>query len=169
MGLFNYMKLKLSGTLAEIRAMLRSLCGCQPQPPKPQPRPFLFVLTLGEDEKLKEPMEVTLSKPIKPGFRRPFTVKADEELDVRPDSNFVGVEVVEGDSTVTLTETNKTGASGFINGDGSLGRKVIRLVADGHIGDGDVAVTLDIIFEVAHPDATILGFTEGAADEPIPT
>ena len=44
----------------------------------------LFVFATGHDERIpKEPpdMEVTLSKPIKPGFRRAFTVSTDEAID----------------------------------------------------------------------------------------
>ncbi len=111
-----------------------------------------------------------LSKPIKPGFRRPFTITPDEAVDKRDDGSFVKVTVLAGDSTVTLDTANSTETSikGWLNGDGATGDKSVQFEADGHVGEGDQPVTLTVDFAVAHPDATVLGFSEGA-DEPIPT
>lgn len=110
-----------------------------------------------------------LTKPLKPGFRRPFTITPDEPVDVNDSGTFVKVENVAGDSTVTIDPTSTaTSIKGWINGDGATGDKAVRFVADGHLGDGDQPVSLDVEFTVANPDATILGFSEGAADELIP-
>lgn len=110
-----------------------------------------------------------LEKPIKPGFRRPFTITPDEPVDRMDNGQFITVEVLSGDSTVTIDPSSTaTSIKGFLNGDGSIGDKAVRFTADGHIGDGVVSVTLDIEYTVTTPDATVLGFTEGT-DEPIPT
>lgn len=129
----------------------------------------LWLITFGPDESMKGHMLVTLVKPIKPGFRRPFTLTPDEPIDIRSDGGYLGVEVVEGDSTITLKDQSATQVTGWVNGDGSVGTKLIRLKADGHIGTGEVEVTVDIAYEVAHPDATVLDFKESVTDEPIPT
>jgi hypothetical protein len=133
----------------------------------------LFVFATGHDERIpKEPpdMEVTLSKPIKPGFRRAFTVSTDEAIDKQADGTYAKSETLDGDSTapVVLPESTDKLLTGWIYGDGSLGKKKGRITVDGHVGEGDVSITLDISYEVASPDATeFQNFTEGA-DEPIP-
>jgi hypothetical protein len=110
-----------------------------------------------------------LAKPIKPGFRRPFTITPDEPVDINDSGTFVKVEVVAGDSTVTIDPTSTaTSIKGWLNGDGATGAKFVRFTADGHLGEGDQPVSLDVEYTVANPDATVLGFAEGA-DEPIPT
>lgn len=112
---------------------------------------------------------VNLTKPLKPGFRRPISLAADEELDVRGDGSFAAVEVVEGDSTASIKpDSTKTQINAFLNGDGALGDKVIRIKADGHIGDGEAEISVDIGFTVAHPDATAFGTPQEGVDEPIP-
>lgn len=110
-----------------------------------------------------------LTKPIKPGFRRPFTITPDEPVDAQADGSFYRVETIAGDSTVTIDPTSTaTSLKGYLNGDGATGEKAIRIVADGHVGDGEVAVSLDVEFTVNTPDATSLAaFVEGT-DEPIP-
>lgn len=109
-----------------------------------------------------------LQKPIKPGFRRPFTITPDEPVDINDSGTYIKVENVTGDSTVTINPGGTpTSITGFLNGDGATGEKAVRFVADGHLGEGDQPVSLDVEFTVATPDATILGFSEGA-DEPIP-
>lgn len=110
-----------------------------------------------------------LSKPIKPGFRRPFTITPDEAVDVNDSGTFVKVEIVTGDSTVTIDPASTaTSIKGYINGDGATGSKAVRFIADGHVGEGDQPVSLDVEFDVSNPDATSLAnFVEGT-DEPIP-
>jgi hypothetical protein len=111
-----------------------------------------------------------LTKPIRPGFRRPFTITPDEAVDVNDSGTFVKVEVLSGDSTVTIDPAStSTSIKGWLNGDGATGAKAVRFTADGHVGEGDQPVTLDVEYEVATPDATSLAaFAEGV-DEPIPT
>lgn len=132
----------------------------------------LIVFQTGHDERMpsKEPMEVTLSKPIKPGFRRSFTVGTDEAVDKQTDGSYAKSEVVEGDSSAPTIEPTSTDRviNGWINGDGSVGAKKVRVTVDGHVGEGDVSIALEISYNVASADATeFVGFTEGA-DEPIP-
>lgn len=150
--------------LEQILDLLRRILGCKKQEQK-----GLFMLTVGLDEPItKENMEVTWAKPIKPGFRRPFTLTPDEAVDVRGDGSFAGWEAVEGDSTALIKpESTAKSIQGYINGDGALGAKRIRLKVDGHVGDGDVEITLDVLFQVASADATTLTVAEGV-DEPIP-
>lgn len=145
--------------------------GCDPGKKKPKER--LFVFATGHDEPIPQetPMEVTLSKPIKPGFRRSFTVGTDEPVDKQPDGSFAKSEVLEGDSRAAeiLPTSTETLLQGWIYGDGSVGAKKDRVTVDGHVGEGDVPITLDISYEVNSPDATsFTNFTEGA-DEAIPT
>ena len=141
--------------------------------PSEKPKQRLFVFATGHDEPIPQeiPMEVTLAKPIKPGFRRSFTVGTDEAIDKQPDGTYAKSETLEGDSTapVILPESTDKLLTGWIYGDGSIGAKKARVTVDGHVGDGDVAITLDISYEVASADATAFqNFAEGA-DEPIPT
>lgn len=130
------------------------------------------MFTTGQDEPIpKEDMpNVVITNPIKPGFRRPFTLTFDEPVDLRPDGvSYVSVEAVDGDSTVTMMSQSPTGATGFLNGNGSIGAKTVRFSADGHVGDGEVVITLDVTYPVASPDATVIGFVASGADEPIPS
>lgn len=108
--------------------------------------------------------------PIKPGFRRPFTLTTDEDVDLQPDGvNYFVATATTGDSTIVFTTQTPTGASGFVNGDGAVGDKVVQISADGHVGDGVVTITLDVSFVVTHPDATGFAFAVAGADEPIPS
>lgn len=114
-------------------------------------------------------MEIILTKPIKPGFRRAFTLTPDEPVDTQPGGGFVTVSPLSGDSTVTIDPASTASSiKGWLNGDGAVGEKAVRFTADGHIGEGDVQVTLDVKFTVATPDATTLGFVTADTDEPIP-
>lgn len=110
-----------------------------------------------------------LATPIKPGFRRPITITPDEAVDVNNTGTFLAIENVTGDSTTTVDPTSTaTSLKFYINGDGSTGDKAIRVSVDGHVGDGDQPVTLDIEFTVASKDATSLANLVEGADEPIP-
>lgn len=133
-----------------------------------QPRLLLFAT--GQDEPIiKPPMIVNLT-PIKPGWRRPFTLNADEPVDLLADGiNYFSATPVTGDSTIVFTSQSPTRATGFVNGDGSIGNKMVQIRADAHVGDGDVPITVDVAFTVETPDATDLGFVLGSPDEPIPT
>ncbi len=147
--------------------------GISPMKPKKKKTNIrLIVFQSGHDERIPGTyMEVKLAKPIKPGFRRSFTVGTDEAVDKQPDGSYAKTEVVEGDSRApeVLAESTSTLLTGWIYGDGSVGTKKVRITVDGHVGDGDVAITLDISYEVASADATdFVNFTEGA-DEAIPT
>lgn len=133
-----------------------------------------LVLTLGHDEPITpkpKHMEVTLSKPIRPGFRRAFSVTTDEAVDKQPDGSYARSEVLNGDSTAPVIDATSTGTmiKGWIYGDGSIGSKKVRVTVDGHVGDGDVPITLDVTYEVQSPDATAFTNFQEGADEPIPT
>lgn len=116
-------------------------------------------------------MRVTLSKPIKPGFRRKVNLTPDEPIDQRPDGTFAGTEAVEGDSTIVVRpESDKNKVRLFVNGDGTLGTgKVVRVVADGHVGEGEAQISIELQWDVASPDATEFSSTveEETPDEPI--
>jgi hypothetical protein len=131
----------------------------------------LWLLTIGHDEPMKgKHMLVKLTKPLAPGFRRAITITPDEAVDRREDGSYCTPSTVDGDSTGTvLPSSTATKIDGFINGDGSLGDKTVRFTCDGHVGEGDVPVTVDVGYTVASPDATELKVVEtGAPDEPIP-
>jgi hypothetical protein len=139
---------------------------CKKTPPR------LLVFATGHDEAIPRPipMDITLSKPIRPGFRRAFTVGTDEAVDAQPNGAFARSENVEGDSTpaVISPESTATQIKGWIYGDGALGNKKTRIIVDAHVGEGDAALALDISYEVASPDATAFqNFTEGS-DSSIP-
>ncbi len=129
------------------------------------------MFTFGPDEPIpKATVQINLTKPIAPGFRRPFSLTTDEAVDLQADGvNFFVATPTAGDSTVVFTRQDSKSADGFVNGDGALGDKTVQISADGHVGPGDVTITLDLSFTVASPDATEIGFKEGpGADEPIP-
>jgi len=110
-----------------------------------------------------------LNKPIKPGWRRPFTITPDEPVDVQANGQFFTAEVISGDSTVTHDPTSTaTSLKGYFNGDGATGLKSIRLKADGHVGEGEQEVTLDVDYDVATPDATSIANMVEGTDELIP-
>lgn len=148
----------------DFRDLLRFL-ECTKQKPKVR----FWILTEGQDEPIPKAAHMKLSKPIKPGFRRPITITPDEDVDVNNSGTFLAIENVTGDSTTTVDPASTAKSLKFyINGDGSTGDKAIRVSADGHIGDGDQPVTLDIEFTVATPDATSLANLVEGVDEPIP-
>lgn len=148
-----------------ILCLIYELFGC-----KRKPRPRLTATVVGEDEPIpRKSTSMTITKPIAPGYRRKLAVKSDYPLDVRVDGGYLGSEVVDGDSSApTVDESNPNGGNVWINGDGSTGNKTVRILADGHVGDGEVGITLDITYTVANPDATVLTASEVGADEPIP-
>lgn len=152
-----------SGGVNNLRNLLCGFLKCETKT-----KVRFWTITIGQDEPIPKRNTMKLDKPIKPGFRRPFTITPDEAVDVNDEGTYAKVEVLSGDSTVTL-DPNSTATSikGWINGDGSTGDKSVRFTADGHLGDGDQPVSLDVDFTVQTPDATTLGFTTGA-DEPIP-
>lgn len=132
---------------------------------KPKTR---LTIEFGKDEPIPKEAYMKLTKPIKPGFRRPFTITPDEPVDVNANGTFIQVNVLAGDSTVTIDPASTASSiKGWINGDGTTGAKSVEFIADGHVGDGEQQVALTVDFEVSHPDATTLGFEEGN-DEAIP-
>jgi hypothetical protein len=116
---------------------------------------------------------ITFTKPIKPGFRRKFTLTPDEPVDELEGGGFAVGAVVEGDSsapTINDTSTEKK-ITGWVNGDGALGDKVVSVQVDAHVNEGVVPLVVEIAYSVAHKDATELKVDEGAVadDEEIPT
>jgi hypothetical protein len=129
----------------------------------------LWTITLGPDEPIPQIKHMKLTKPIKPGFRRPFTITPDEPVDVRPDGTFFAIEVTAGDSqTVYNPASTATSLQGWFYGDGATGDKSVTLTADGHVGDGDQPVSLVVDYTVANPDATSIAALVEGTDEPIP-
>lgn len=150
--------------MREFREIVRSLFGCSKRKPR------LSAEEIFPDEPINIEQEVMiLTKPINPGYRRKLAVKSDYALDIRADGGYLGSEVVDGDSTApTIADSTSGGGTVWINGDGSTGVKNVLIRADGHVGDGEVGVTLPVQYEVMNPDATVLTGTEVGADEPIP-
>ncbi len=164
------MNFTFKGSAAEFRDLLCRSLGCN----KPQPRARLLVIEVeGEDEPIPKSnmARIKLKKPIKPGFRRRVNLTPDEDLDARADGSFAAIEPVEGDSTIVVRpESTAKVINLFVNGDGAIGTgKVARVVADGHVGDGEAVVSLELEWDVAHPDATAFNPpVEEEGDEPIP-
>jgi hypothetical protein len=157
------MRLQFSGSRRDVRELLCYWIGC------PKPKTKVWTIHFEPDQKMKV-IHMILTKPITPGFRRPFTITPDEAVDQAEDGSFFAVEVLDdGDSSVTLDpESTATSLRGWLNGDGSTGSKRVRFSADGRLGEGEQPVTLEVEYTVATPDATSLdNFVEGA-DEPIP-
>jgi len=128
----------------------------------------IWTLLEGQDEPIPKGQHMKLSKPLKPGFRRPLTLTPDEAVDQRADGTFALVEVTAGDSQFVYNpESTEKSIKVWAYGDGAIGDKAGRITVDGHIGDGDVPVSIDIEWSVANPDATALTLVEGT-DEPIP-
>jgi len=147
---------------SNLKQLLCGLLKCEKQKVR------IWTVSFFPDEPLPKRNTVKLTKPLKPGFRRPFEITPDEAVDINDSGTYVKVEIVAGDSTVTIDPASTaTSIKGWLNGDGATGDKAVRFTADGHIGDGDQPVSLDVEYTVQTPDATILGFKEGA-DEPIP-
>lgn len=114
-------------------------------------------------------MEIKLSKPIRPGYRRAVTLVPDAPVDLLPGEVYAKVSVVDGNSTIAVRpETTAEEIKLWVNGDGAIGAKLARLRVDAHLGEGDVELNVDIAWEVAHPDATSISLKEEGEDEPIP-
>jgi hypothetical protein len=131
----------------------------------------LLSLKEGRDEPIpkKEHMAYTLKTPIKVGYRRPITLVPDEALDIMANGQYASSEILQGDSTVTVDPAStKNSVKIWVYGDGAMGDKVARVKADGHVGEGEVEITLDLNWTVNHPDATAFGVPAEGADEPIP-
>ena len=154
--------MSFKGSSAELHGLFCEILGCGPKP-----KPIRFHVTFGPDEPMQK-NTMKLEKVLKPGFRRPFTLTPDEPVDANDAGAFIAVEILGGNSTVTINpETTASSIKGWLNGDGALGEKAVRFIADGHVGEGQAQITLDVEYTVAAPDATTLGFVEGQ-DEPIP-
>ncbi len=133
-----------------------------------KPKVRFWTITEGQDELIPKKETMKLSKPIKPGFRRPLTLTPDEAVDQGADGTFAQLEVLSGDSQFVYNpDSTATSIKVWAYGDGAIGDKSARLTVDGHIGSGEQPVSLDIDWTVANPDATTLTLAEGA-DEPIP-
>jgi len=118
----------------------------------------------------KRKMQHILKKPIKPGYRRKLILTPDAPVDAQGDGKFAHVGIVAGDSTLTYGENSTAEKIEiYVNGDGSLGNKQGQVKVDGHVGEGEAVIVLDLFWEVAHPDATSFsGIEEAEEDELIP-
>ena len=118
-------------------------------------------------------MQYTLKTPLKPGFRRSLKLVPDEAVDKLDNGQLASFEVLQGADPAAITflvdpSSTEKEIKCFAYGDGPLGDKVVRVHADGHIGDGLADITIDIGFTVFHPDATAFGPVMEGTDEPIP-
>lgn len=102
------------------------------------------------------------------GQRCPVDFAPNEDVDVKPDGNFIQADVTDGDSTVKIAPGGTPRLSRvFFNGDGAIGQKSAKVAMDGHVGDGDVEIIQVVTWEVVSPDAT--SFTDAVQPlEPIP-
>jgi len=147
---------------SNLKKLLCDLLKCEKQKVR------IWTITIGQDEPIPKGQHMKLSKPLKPGFRRPLTLTPDEAVDQRADGTFALVEVTAGDSQFVYNPAStEKSIQVWAYGDGAIGDKSGRITVDGHIGDGDVPVSIDIDWTVANPDATALTLVEGT-DEPIP-
>lgn len=114
---------------------------------------------------------LVIAKPIKPGFKRKLTIKADEPLDADQNNQFLEIKRISGEATSPkiVGESTPTQTTVYLYGDGGIGSNVFEFSADGHVGEGAVVITLEVEYAVAHPDATELSVVEDEAteDEPI--
>lgn len=160
----NTINFHFHGSIEELKRLLCRGLGCHNQAQQPR----IWTVLEGLDERIPA-IKMKLSKPIKPGFRRPVTITPDEEVDQRADGTFAQIEILSGDSQVVYNPASTAKSiQVWFYGDGAIGDKSARITVDGHIGEGDVPVSLDVDWTVANPDATSLTVVEGA-DEPIPT
>lgn len=153
------MKMTFVGGSKELREFLcRVIC-------KQQPRARLWVFHEGADKPITERptvMLVKLSKPIAPGFYRECSIATDEAVDVDAAGVVARSETIVGDSSParvrTTSDPERPSTSKLINfdvmGDGAIGAKQTNITVDGHVGDGEVAITLEVEYEVANKDAT---------------
>ncbi len=142
-------------------------------PPKPNLPSFVFFHE-GKDRPMKGKtvMVVTLSKAIKPGWQRLCSVATDEAVDIQqPSGLYARSEMVQGDSTAPIVtpESTATKINFWVNGDGAMGVKKANVICDGHIGEGDVPITLEVNYEVKTPDATSFENFQEGEDREIPT
>lgn len=120
-------------------------------------------------------MEVTLSKPINPGFYRECEVGTDEAVDKQSNGAFALGETVSGDSTAPRIraedDPERPSTAKLIRfdvfGDGVLGAHQVKITVDTRFGDEVVPMELLINYTVASKEATeFVGFKEGE-DKPI--
>ncbi len=153
--------------------LIRKNCEVKPR------KPHLLIFASEHDEPMeRSTMLITLSKQIKPGYRRLVQLVPDEPVDAQSDGTFGTSEVVEGDSSApTMTKSDdekypstKDKVYAWVNADGALGAKTGRVTLDAHVGDGEVPLATEIAYVVGHPDATEVkaGEVAGVADELIP-
>jgi hypothetical protein len=123
-----------------------------------------------------EPITKEKPKPMDPldlgqiplGQRRPVDFVPDEAVDVKSDGNFASVTVDSGDATAQIAPgSTALKFRAYFNGDGAVGKKSALVAVDGHVGDGDVEITQEVLWEVTSPDATAFTATPGPL-EPIP-
>jgi hypothetical protein len=146
-----------------LKGLLRGLLKCEKQKVR------IWTITVDPDEPIpKEQMK--LAKPLKPGFRRPVTLTPDEDVDQGADGTFASIEILSGDSQVVYNpESTAKSIKVWFYGDGATGDKSARITVDGHIGEEDVPVSVDIDWTVATPDATTFKTIVEGEDEAIPT
>jgi len=115
---------------------------------------------------MADPKLTVKLKPLRQGFRRHWAAHPDEDLD-----GPIRSEVIDGDSSKPVIDPgDPKGLSGWFMGDGGIGTKQVDLVADGHVGDGEVEIRVRFVYDVVHPDATDLGVSvDDTSDAPIPT
>jgi len=168
--IFETMKKYMRKALKEFASELGAKC-------KKKKKVHIWMCVVGDipDEPIqKTNMEITLKKPIRPGFQRSLELITDAPVDKREDGSYAVGAVVAGDSSAPeiLPESTNTSIKTWIKGDGALGDKTGSITVDAHVGTADVPLTANVNYTVAHPDATEFSkVNEGdpSTDVPIPT
>lgn len=160
----------------EFLALLRRAIGCKHDKNN---RARLWVFHEGADKPITpipKVMEVTLAKPIAPGFYRECEVGTDEAVDKQADGSYALGASVLGDSTApkirSVDDPERPSTAKLIRfdvfGDGVLGAHQATVTVDTKFGDEVVPMVLTINYVVASKEATeFVGFVEGA-DKAIP-
>lgn len=120
----------------------------------------------------EKPMEVTLARPLAPGFYRECEISTDENVDKQADGSFALGATVTGDSTPPKVLDSSTGKNVKFNvfGDGALGDHQVTITVDTKFGEAVVPMVLTVNYTVASAEATAFSdFKEAATDTAIPT
>ena len=154
-----------------LRKLIREICR------ELKIQPFITLCTCGSGDEviIKDTMpRLVITKPIKPGFKRKIKLTSDEPLDLKSEGVYFEVAKVSGDADLPVADgAQSPGAANFwlLGSTGaSIGTpQVFSFSGDGHVGDGEAVIAVEVEYTVNHPDATEITavVTEIEQDEPI--
>lgn len=118
----------------------------------------------GRHSNSKGQMTANLSKPIVAGFMRACTLTPDAPVGAATTN------VDAGDSTIVIDPSSTSTLINFwVRGDGSVGTGKTVTITVAQEVPTDPPVSIDVVWDVIHADATVLTFAEGTTgDVPIP-